>query len=87
MESKIFKKHFYLLVLLVLTLFCNPLQARIVRFYVMKTEPYMDGKVFGNAGSYIKITGQIYGEVDPANPLNSFDPGYSACSKKQGGEC
>ena len=32
----------------------------------------MEGKVFGTAGPYEKLTGQAYGEVDPGNPLNSI---------------
>ena len=74
-----------LLVFLILALFCNSLQAAIVRFYVMKTEPYMDGKVFGNAGSYMKITGQIYGEVDPAHPLNSVIQDINLAPKNRTG--
>jgi len=62
----------FLPVFLILTLFCNSLQAGVVRFYVMKTEPYLEGKVFGNAGSYLKITGQIYGEVDPGTSFNNM---------------
>lgn len=38
----------------------------------MRTELYLEGKAFGSAGSYIKITGQVYGEVDPDDPHNSM---------------
>jgi hypothetical protein len=51
--------------------FC-PLQARITRIIVSKTEAYLDGRVFGPAGSYEKMTGQAYGEVNPMNPLDSI---------------
>lgn len=64
---------------------CNPLQARIVRVYVMKTEPYLDGKVFGNAGTYIKITGQVYGEVDPDDPHNSMIQDIQLAPKNRDG--
>jgi hypothetical protein len=60
-----------LLYILIWSSFCNPLQARIYRIIVTKTEPYSDGKVFGPAGSYEKIMGQAYGEVDPDNRMNS----------------
>jgi hypothetical protein len=62
----------FLLLILILPLFCTPLQARIYRVIVTKTEPYSDGKIFGMAGSYVKLTGQVYGEIDPDNPLNSI---------------
>lgn len=58
--------------LLIVFLNCYPLQAKITRVIVTKTEPYLDGKVFGQTGSYEKLTGQAYGEVDPGNPLNSM---------------
>jgi Alpha/beta hydrolase domain len=61
----------FLLFVLILSWFCNPLQARIYRVIVTKTEPYLEGKVFGTAGSYEKLTGQAYGEVDPDNNMNS----------------
>lgn len=63
---------FFLLFILIHSSFCNPLQARVYRVIVTKTEPYSDGKVFGQAGSFEKLTGQAYGEIDPENKLNSF---------------
>jgi len=60
-----------LLIFLILALFCSSLQAGIVRFYVMKTEPYMDGRAFGNAGSYIKITGQSHHSYETVNLDNT----------------
>jgi hypothetical protein len=63
--------HFRIL-FLILILVCYPLQARIARVIVTKTEPYLEGKLFGTAGSYVRISGQTYGEVDPADPLNSI---------------
>lgn len=58
--------------LLMLLAIVNPLQARISRIVITKTEPYLDGKSFGNTGAYVRISGQAYGEVDPLNPLNSI---------------
>ena len=60
-----------LLVFLLLAL-CIPAEAKIVRVIVTKTEPYLDGKVFRDAGSYVRLSGQLYGEVDPRDPLNSL---------------
>jgi hypothetical protein len=62
----------FLIAFLIVFLNCCPLQARIVRIIITKTEPYLEGKVFGTAGSYEKLTGQAYGEVDPGNPFNSI---------------
>jgi hypothetical protein len=62
----------FILAVLIFSFFCCPSQARIVRVIITKTEFYLDGKVFGTAGSYEKLTGQAYGEVDPGNPLNSI---------------
>ncbi len=45
---------------------------RIVTFYIAKTEPYMNGKIFGNAGPFVRITGKVYGEVDPGSSMNSI---------------
>jgi hypothetical protein len=61
---------FFLLFILILSSFCTLLQARIYRVIVTKTEPYSDGKIFRLAGSYEKLTGQAYGEIDPDNKLN-----------------
>lgn len=47
-------------------------EAEVTRVIVTKTEPYHEGRLFGDAGSYVRLSGQIYGEVDPQNPLNSL---------------
>ena len=62
----------FLLLILIHSSFCNTLQARVYRVIVTKTEPYSDGKIFGQAGSYEKLTGQAYGEIDPDSKLNSI---------------
>jgi hypothetical protein len=71
--------------LLIVFLSCYPLQAKITRVIVTKTEPYLDGKVFGPAGSYEKLTGQTYGEVDPANPLNAVIQDIKLAPKNERG--
>jgi len=47
------------------------LKAVVTRVVVTKTESYLENKKFGNAGSYLILTGQFYGEADPDDPLNS----------------
>ncbi len=50
--KNIIKKYFNnLLALIIFLVFCNPSQAKITRVIVTKTEPYLEGKVFGMAGS------------------------------------
>ena len=69
--------------LLILVFTCYTSQARIVRVIVTKTEPYLEGKVFGTAGPYEKLTGQAYGEVDPGNPLNSMIQGVRSSGARE----
>jgi hypothetical protein len=63
---------------------CLPAEAKITRVIVTKTEPYLEGKIFGSAGSYIRISGQVYGEVDPQNPLNGIiqDIGFAPVNRR-----
>ena len=79
------RKFHSVFLLLILLVICNSLQARVIRVYVMRTEPYMEGKVFGNAGSYVKIRGQIYGEVDPDDPHNSMIQDIQLAPKNKDG--
>lgn len=58
--------------LLIIQSVFNPLEARVFRIVITKTESYMEGKYFGNAGAFIRISGKAYGEVDPLNPLNGI---------------
>jgi hypothetical protein len=60
--------------LLILFFFWNSreVNARISRVIVSKTESYLEGRSFGTAGSYVRLTGKVYGEIDPSNPLNSI---------------
>lgn len=48
-----------------------PAAARITRIVISRVEsPTFDGKVFDKTGTYEKLYGRAYGEIDPANPLN-----------------
>lgn len=73
-----------LLIQILMILISLPLEAAITRVVVTKTEPYLDGRTFGNTGSYLRITGQFYGEVDPSDPLNSViqDIGLAPVNEK-----
>ncbi|HYZ61416.1 MAG TPA: alpha/beta hydrolase domain-containing protein [Acetobacteraceae bacterium] len=49
-----------------------PAQSRITRIEVTAVQsPTFDGVSFGATGPYEKLAGRVYGEVDPADPLNA----------------
>jgi Alpha/beta hydrolase domain len=50
--------------------FISALQARVVRVEVTSRSDIQDGKPFGAAGAYEKITGRVYFAVNPANLHN-----------------
>lgn len=73
MIRNLFDRGFRFIMLLnLLILMPVTLKAEVTRVIVTKTEPYLEGRVFGDAGSYLRLSGQIYGEIDPRNPLNSL---------------
>ncbi len=58
------------LVLLVLSGFMSggvvsSVDARVTRLVVEKTTPYAGGRSFGNAGTFERLEGTVYMEVDP----------------------
>jgi hypothetical protein len=46
-------------------------EARITRIEIAKTGPAFAGASFGAAGTYERLTGQAFGEVDPRAPANA----------------
>ena len=46
-------------------------EARVVRFVVEQTQPFADGKSWGETGPYERLTGTVYMEVDPNDPRNA----------------
>jgi hypothetical protein len=54
----------------VLLLTAFPLQARVVRVEVTTRADILDGKTFGDAGAYERITGRVYFSLPIANPHN-----------------
>src|SRR5215468_2791068 len=53
------------------TLATGTAEARITRIEIAKTEPAFAGASFGAAGTYERLTGKAYGEVDPHSPANA----------------
>lgn len=47
-------------------------EAKIIRIVIDKTELYANGRQFGNAGQYQRLTGRAFGEVNPADVHNSI---------------
>jgi hypothetical protein len=43
----------------------------LIRLQINRTEPFADEMKFGAVGSYLRIAGTAYGELDPRHPLNS----------------
>ena len=48
-------------------------QARVTRIVIEhRDSPAFKGQAFGTAGSYERLTGRFYGELDPKDPLNAI---------------
>ena len=73
------------MVLLILVWLYHPLSGRITRVIVSKTEPYLQGTAFGTTGPYLRLSGQIYGETDPEDPMNSIVQDISLAPKNEKG--
>jgi hypothetical protein len=59
------------LLLLALLLTVLPLHARVLRVEVASRTNVLDGKAFGDAGAYERITGRVYFSLPVANPHNA----------------
>lgn len=54
-----------------LLLLATVAEARVTRIEIMHRERFASDQDFGSAGSYEKLIGRFYGELEPAAPLNS----------------
>src|SRR5215470_13065073 len=55
------------------TLLCTAQsEARITYIEITKVEPAFEGKQFGPVGTYERVIGRAYGEVDPDLPANAI---------------
>jgi len=51
----------------------SPAVARVIRIVIEdRQSPAYQGRPFGSAGAYDRLSGHIYGELDPHNPLNAI---------------
>lgn len=55
---------------LILLSAASPLNARVVRVEIASLQDVLNGKSFGDAGAYERITGRVYFSVAVANPYN-----------------
>jgi hypothetical protein len=63
-----------------------PLQARVLRVEVASRTDVLDGRVFGDAGAYERITGRVYFSLPVANPHNRRIVDLSHAVNLQNGE-
>jgi hypothetical protein len=71
---------------LILLLSVLPLQARVLRVQVASRTNVLDGKVFGDAGAYERITGRIYFSLPSTNPHNAHIVDLSNAVNLKNGE-
>ena len=57
----------------------------ITRFVIKNREPFADGHEFPITGAYEKLTGRIYGEVDPKHRLNKIIVNLKKAPRNQRG--
>ena len=43
----------------------------LTRLQIDRIEPFADGMAFGTVGSYVRLVGTAYGELDPQHPRNA----------------
>jgi hypothetical protein len=57
----------------------------LIRLKIDRVEPFADGKEFGTAGTYLRMAGTAYGELDPRHPLNSVIVNLDKAPRNAGG--
>ena len=63
------------------------LQARVTRIVIdHRDSPAFKGQSFGSAGSYERLTGHFYGELDPKDPLNAIITDLALAPRNQHGK-
>jgi Alpha/beta hydrolase domain len=65
------KKHFLIsttAILAVIAKFCQPCEARVVKFVVQQQSSYLSGASWGDAGPYELLQGTAYFQVNPRDP-------------------
>jgi len=73
-------------VLLAYALMTCAVEARVVRLAIEHREPVQNGKSFGLAGAYEKLTGKVHFALDPTAPFNSAIIDLSLAPRNAKGE-
>ena len=61
--------------------------ARVTRIVIEhRDSPAFKGQSFGTAGSYERLTGHFYGELDPKDPLNAVITDLALAPRNQHGK-
>jgi len=70
-RTKMTALHALATAVVLMTLAPSALQARIVRLEILQATPAFGGRNFGEIGSYERVIGKAYGEIDPQSPSNA----------------
>ena len=61
--------------------------ARVTRIVIEhRDSPAFKGQAFGTAGSYERLTGHFYGELDPKDPLNAIITDLALAPRNKNGK-
>src|SRR5438132_735876 len=67
--------------------FTRYVHASVTRIVIdEKQSPTYDGKSFGGIGPYEKLTGHVFGELDPKDPRNQIINDIDLAPKNQSGK-
>lgn len=72
-----------------LAIFVSPLSAELIRFEILKREPFAGGTEFGTSGAYERIIGRAFFELDPKHQHNAevVDLKYAPTNARGRVEC
>ena len=70
MLPRMFSKRIFTVAVLLLVWTVSPLHARVKRVEITSRTDVLNGKTFGDAGAYERITGRVYFALAVANPRN-----------------
>ena len=68
-------------------LFAPMVDARVARFEIEQRRVFAEGKEFGTVGSYERLDGTVYMEVDPDDPLNAVIVNLDKSRSERAWEC
>ncbi len=72
--------------LLAIACFVSTLDAAVVRFEIIRREPFAGGQTFGQVGAYEKIVGRVYYSLDPGLRQNKSVVDLSLATRNAAGQ-